>query len=497
MADKLDKDDWTGFVKKHKLELDDKVLVKALAALDKAGDDKPDERARALSDVADEIKKMVPALAKRKKELGDKPFGLAKDKLYALLDLAEKGHKAALDAAAEAKQKAAKDAKGSKGDDDEDDDSPAVLTTKLIPLIRQLKKGELRLPAMIGSISKTAAVLISKRSISNAKRKLLNEALDAAGGVKYAKGECYYETGTLHFVMSEGKIGGLAKRVRAALLTQTGLRLKVKLRGEDGEDIDGEEEAEEATGATTATGTPAAPGVQAAEAGAAGTTGRPAPPGGPASAEQLAYVQRLRKVRDAYDAALKAQHPESTKLRALMGFASEKAAAKDFAGASKALDMVGKLLGAEGAGPSTPTPTAAPGQPRGIVPSAVYEQSGLVWVSARRKVGTELNKLEAAIVQTYADPALVAEVKRSVRKLDRVLEMFDEQIADSLSAAARSQDVDSTLRLHAQAREAIARYQGYLENDPLVQELDDNPFAPVAVRSTLSMTLNTLASKLV
>jgi hypothetical protein len=222
MADKLDKDDWTGFVKKHKLELDDKALVKALTALDKAGEDKPDERARALSDVADEIKKMVPALAKRKKELGDKPFGLAKDKLYALLDLAEKGHKAALDAAAEAKQKAAKDAKGGKGDDDEDDDSPAVLTTKLIPLIRQLKKGELRLPAMIGSISKTAAVLISKRSISNAKRKLLNEALDAAGGVKYAKGECYYEAGTLHFVMSEGKIGGLAKRVRAALLARPG-----------------------------------------------------------------------------------------------------------------------------------------------------------------------------------------------------------------------------------------------------------------------------------
>jgi hypothetical protein len=55
-------------------------------------------------------------------------------------------------------------------------------------------------------------------------------------------------------------------------------------------------------------------------------------------------VQRLRKVRDGYDAALKAQHPESTKLRALMGFSSEKAAAKEFAAAGKALDMIDKLL---------------------------------------------------------------------------------------------------------------------------------------------------------
>ncbi len=358
MADKLDKDDWTGFVKKHKLELDDKALVKALGALDKAGPDKPDVFAAALSDVADEIKKQVASLVKRKKELGDKPFGLAKDKLYALLDLAEIGHKQALEDAADAKRKVAK-AKGDDSDED-DDDSPAALTTKMVPLIRQLKKGELRLPAMIGSISKTAAVLISKRSISNAKRKLLNEALDAAGGVKYAKGECYYETGTLHFVMSEGKVGGLAKRVRAALLNQTGLRLKVKLRGEDGEDNDGEEEAEDAA---TASGMPAAPGAQAAD-----TTARPAPPGGPASAAQTAYAQRLRQIKDPLAQALKAQHPESTKLRALMGFASEKAdEKKDYAGATKALELIQQLLApkaqVEADAATTPVEPSAPRQP--------------------------------------------------------------------------------------------------------------------------------------
>jgi hypothetical protein len=86
----------------------------------------------------------------------------------------------------------------------------------------------------------------------------------------------------------------------------------------------------------------------------------------------LSYTQRLRKVRERYEEALRAQHPEATKMRALMGFASEKAGAEppDFAGASKALDKLDELLKsgpAEGSaakagnGPATATGGADPG----------------------------------------------------------------------------------------------------------------------------------------
>jgi hypothetical protein len=178
-----------------------------------------------------------------------------------------------------------------------------------------------------------------------------------------------------------------------------------------------------------------------------------------------------------------------------MGFASEKAAAKDFAGAGKALDMVHQLLGAAADGGASADDASAARTPRGILPPAVYEQSGAVWVSARRKVGAELKQLETAIVQTYGDPALAEDVQRSVRRLDRVLQLFDEQIAQTLNAAAGSQDAEATRALHGQARDAIARYQAHLD-DPLVRELDDNPFVPVAVRATLSTTLGALAAKL-
>ena len=132
----------------------------------------------------------------------------------------------------------------------------------------------------------------------------------------------------------------------------------------------------------------------------------------------------------------------------------------------------------------------------GVVPPEAYARSGEAWVSARRKVGAELQKLEQAILEAYREPALAEAVGKSVRKLDRVLELFDAQVADALGEAARSTDAAQIRRWHDEARQAIARYQGYLDSDPLVQELDDNPFVPVEVRSTLSATLGALAGRL-
>ena len=319
MAEKLSETTWTGFVKKQKLELDDKVLVKALSAFDKTDEAKPEPRLKALEEVIKQIPEQVKALVKRKKELGDKPFGEAKDKLYALLEEAEALQKKTQAAAAAA----GADKKGD--DDDEEADSPVLLTTKMVPLLRALKKGEVQMSALICTAGKNTAVLIMRRSIAASRRKLLAEAVDAKGGMKYIVGECKFENGALTFVV-QSPASQLAKRIRQALLEQTEMRFKVKVRGDDGvEDDDGEDGGEEQ------------PGVQQKQA---------APPGGPASAEQIAYVQQLKKVRERYEQALKEQHPEATKLRAVMGYASEKAdGQKDYAAASKALEQIEKLLG--------------------------------------------------------------------------------------------------------------------------------------------------------
>ena len=117
-----------------------------------------------------------------------------------------------------------------------------MLTTKMIPLIRELRKGEVRMHAMIGRAGGNTAVLIMRKPIAPAKRKLLAEAVDAKGGAKFIVAECFLEDKALTFVV-QSPAAGLAKRVRQALLDQVELRLKVTVRGDDGvEDKDGENE---------------------------------------------------------------------------------------------------------------------------------------------------------------------------------------------------------------------------------------------------------------
>jgi len=321
MADKLAESSWTGFTKKHKLELDDGPLRKALAKFDRTDEDKHQPRLDALNDLVEQFRKQIVVQAKRKKELGDKPFALVKDQLSELLEQAEALQKKTQAAAADKKEE----------EDEEEPDTPVLLTTKMIPLLRELKKGEAQMNAMICTAGKNTAVLIMRRSIAPSRRKLLAEAVDAKGGMKYIVGQCKFEDKALTFVV-QSPATQLAKRIRQALLEQTEMRLKVKVRGEDGvEEQDGEDEGEER------------PGVQAQK--------QAAPPGGPASAEQTLYVQRLKKVRERYEQALKEQHPEASKLRAVMGYASEKAdGQKDYAAAGKALEQLERLLDAPVAG---------------------------------------------------------------------------------------------------------------------------------------------------
>jgi hypothetical protein len=219
MAEKLSESAWTVFVKKQKLELDDRALVKALSAFDKTDEGKPEPRLKALEEVIKQIPEQVKTLVKRKKELGDKPFGEAKDKLYALLEEAE---------ALQKKTQAAAAAADKKEDDDEEPDTPVLLTTKMIPLLRELRKGEAQMTRMICTAGKNTAVLIMRRAISPSRRKLLAEAVDAKGGMKYIVGECKFENKALTFVV-QSPASQLAKRIRQALLEQTEMRFKVKV----------------------------------------------------------------------------------------------------------------------------------------------------------------------------------------------------------------------------------------------------------------------------
>ena len=142
--------------------------------------------------------------------------------------------------------------RAAQGDDgDEEADTPALLTTKMVPLLRELRKGEAQMHALICTAGKNTALLIMRRAISPSRRKLLADAVDAKGGAKYIAGECVFENKALTFVVAS-PAAQLAKRLRQALLDQTDMRMKVRVRGEDGVDEDGEDEGDEQPGGAEA-----------------------------------------------------------------------------------------------------------------------------------------------------------------------------------------------------------------------------------------------------
>ena len=106
----------------------------------------------------------------------------------------------------------------------------------MVPLLRLVNKGEV-MHALVAGTGKHVAVMLSRKPIPPARRKLLAEELGAAGGIKYYVGHCVREKGMTTFVLKT-QVAGMAKLIKLALLEQTGLRVKLRCRGEDGETDD-------------------------------------------------------------------------------------------------------------------------------------------------------------------------------------------------------------------------------------------------------------------
>jgi len=135
-------------------------------------------------------------------------------------------------------------------DDDEDDepDAPVLLTARMPPLLRRVRQGQ-RMPVLVATVGQRAVLLMAPRPIANTRRKLLTEYL-AAGTPRFFKGHCEFEDNAYTFVM-ETSASGMAKKLKAAVLVQAGLRVKVRVRGPDPADDEEDLEIETETDTET------------------------------------------------------------------------------------------------------------------------------------------------------------------------------------------------------------------------------------------------------
>jgi hypothetical protein len=233
---------WKDVLAKNK-SVKDNGLLKVLAEIKKLGDDDHD----GAQSILDQVQKLVVQLKKSKEIAAVPAVGKFLTELSAAADTAVRDvakAKAEADKSAKAKAEADKKAhaaaadKGDEGDDEEEE-SPELLTTKLKPLLKMVAKGE-TMHALLAKSGKQVVVMLSRKPIPPARRKMLAEQL-GGGSTKYFPGHCHLEAGVTTFVL-KAEVAGMSKLVKLALLNQTGLRLnKVKCRGEDGDDDDNDD----------------------------------------------------------------------------------------------------------------------------------------------------------------------------------------------------------------------------------------------------------------
>lgn len=448
----LSESEWKKFAKGKSLK--DTALVKALAALEQAKDDAPRQLA-ALDDIdkqADALKKANKADKALQDYLGDLDKALNSQRKLAQ---------------AQARKAAAAPT------EPESEDSPEILTTRMLPLFRQVRNGE-AFPVMLASTGKHVAVLISRRTISPATRKVMAQYLQdqwkATGTPKYLPGQCLFEANTHTFVM-QSQAAGLAKKVKAALLAQTGLNLKIRVRGEDPNDVD--EALDEGSEQATATADP------------------PAPTAPPAPAEQPAIMARLAALQPAIKSALTG--PLGAQIKALVAAVGEALKAQKAPLALQAIERLEALTrpSPPAAAPTQPDP--APEIRKGTVD---YAKCRLAWEAARKKVHADLQALEAAVLKEYQDSRAFGQLQVNIRRFDQVLAGFAEDLGDLLDNALNASDPKLRQQHHAQAATVVAKFLDRASQDPFIAKLQTNPFVPLTIQTSLVNTLQALAQRL-
>lgn len=155
-------------------------------------------------------------------------------------------------------------------------------------------------------------------------------------------------------------------------------------------------------------------------------------------------------------------------------------AQQDFAAASAAVQALQKAI--------EEPPSAQPRQ--SATGTVAYGKARLAWIATRHKIEGEVNKLRDQIIANYQADGMVNELKQAYETTVKpVLDTFDEELADKLDDAQNAANPEERAQLVAQARAALRRYQSYLDTDPLIGDLDGNPFVPLTIKTTVGTAL--------
>jgi hypothetical protein len=123
-------------------------------------------------------------------------------------------------------------------------------------------------------------------------------------------------------------------------------------------------------------------------------------------------------------------------------------------------------------------------------------QARLAWSNARTAAAVELKQVEKTMLQAVYGMRIADEVAANVWRLYAMFDVLDTRLIDKLDEALNAADDIDRKRMQAQAQAITDEYLAFLGKDPLLAEIDDNPFAKVSVSASLRTTLTTLRKEL-
>nr|MDQ2736305.1 peptidoglycan-binding protein [Pseudomonadota bacterium] len=403
---------WKDLSSKNKIK--DNGLLKTLSEIKRLREDDHD----GASKLYEEALKLGTQLKKSKEASGNPAVSKF---LSEMTSAAEAAQKDVAKAKAEAEKKGKLEAEAKKGEEvkggGEDEEVSDLLTTKMVPLLRDIAKGGHTMHVLAATAGKEVVVLISRKPIAPMRRKMLADELGVSGGIKYIVGHCLKEENATTFVMKT-QVAGMAKKIKAALLTQTQMRLKVRCRGEDGEtDEDLEESLEKGAppGEGNASGAPLVAANRLFDISAAVGDGCKN-----LEADVRAVQVALNRRADA-GVPVDGRCGPSTlaaiaAFQQALGDSNPDGRIEPKRGVARALAASGKV----GKAPPPANPIAPP-QDLG---KATVDRAPEVWHAARGIVDHNVGELKRLVLQHYSNehPEVLAEIDRNVQRVDVVLD---------------------------------------------------------------------------
>jgi len=210
--------------------------------------------------------------------------------------------------------------------------------------------------------------------------------------------------------------------------------------------------------------------------------------------DSAALTQRLTGLVKEMIGVLKTAPERQGELKDLASKAQTAIKAGEESAATQAIDTFEAALQG-GTAPNGADTTQTETKPTGPAApnAAVLQKSRTAWVAARKRIEDEIGKLQQAMTKHYDGEGFAADLDKVFQaKVGPILTSLDQSLATKLDEVGKNTDPGQHEKLVGEAQQIIGKYESFIASDPLIPQLDQNPFVPLQIQKTLTATLEAL-----